>query len=81
MTRSIDPSLIGGERKGDKFSMEGRKPAYAERGGPRHAHWSEQALSGIEQAGKVVGAAGTMWQLGRGVVATGRILAPLLAMA
>ena len=65
-----------------KFSMEGRKPVYAEQHGPvRHTHWSENALATIEQGGKIAGAIGTAWQIGRGVVQAGRVLGPLLAVA
>jgi hypothetical protein len=77
MGRPIDPS---GERSSAKFSMEGRKPAYPGHG-VRHAHWSENALATIEQGGKIAGAIGTAWQIGRGVVQAGRVLGPLLAVA
>ena len=79
MGRPIDPS---GERSSAKFSMEGRKPAYAgQHGSLRHAHWSENALQAVETGGRIAGAIGTAWQIGRGVVQAGRVLGPLLVVA
>ena len=78
MGRAIDPS---GERPTAKFSMEGRKPVYPGHGPVRHTHWSENVISSIEQGGKIAGAIGTAWQIGRGVVQAGRVLGPLLAIA
>ena len=79
MSNAIDPS---GDRRTAKFSMEGRKPAYAgQHHTVRHAHWSEQALSAVETGGRIAGAIGTAWQIGRGVVQAGRVLGPLLAVA
>ena len=69
-----------GDRPTAKFSMEGRKPAYPGHG-VRHAHWTEQALSAVETGGRIAGAVGTAWQIGRGVVQAGRVLGPLLAVA
>ena len=77
MGRAIDPSA---ERPAARFSMEGRRPAYPGHG-VRHAHWTEQALSAVEQGGRIAGAIGTAWQIGRGVVQAGRVLGPLLAVA
>ena len=64
-----------------KFTMEGRKPSSHENGTTRNTHWSENALQSVEKAGRVAGAIGTAWQIGRGVVQAGRMLAPLLAVA
>ena len=77
MGRAIDPS---GERSSAKFSMEGRKPPYSH-GSIRHTHWSENALEAVETGGRIAGAIGTAWQIGRGVVQAGRVLGPLLAVA
>ncbi len=79
MGRAIDPS---GGRPTARFSMDGRKPAYAgQHGSLRHAHWSENALQAVETGGRIAGAIGTAWQIGRGVVQAGRVLGPLLALA
>ena len=78
MGRAIDPS---GERPSARFSMEGRKPVYMGHGAVRHAHWSENALQAVETGGRIAGAIGTAWQIGRGVVQAGRVLGPLLAVA
>ena len=79
MGRAIDPSS---ERPTARFSMEGRKPAYmGQHGSVRHAHWSENALQAVETGGRIAGAIGTAWQIGRGVVQAGRVLGPLLAVA
>ena len=79
MGRAIDPSS---DRSTTKFSMEGRKPAYpGQHGAIRHAHWTENALHAVETGGKIAGAIGTAWQIGRGVVQAGRVMGPLLAMA
>ena len=79
MGRAIDPS---GERPTARFSMEGRKPAYmGQHGSVRHTHWSENALQAVETGGRIAGAIGTAWQIGRGVVQAGRVLGPLLAVA
>ena len=67
---------------GAKFSMEGRTNSSANAGGTtRNTHWSENALQSVERAGRVAGAIGTVWQIGRGAVQAGRMLAPLLAVA
>ena len=79
MGRAIDPSS---DRSTAKFSMEGRKPAYpGQHGAIRHTHWTENALHAVEAGGKIAGAIGTAWQIGRGVVQAGRVMGPLLAMA
>ena len=61
--------------------MEGRKNSSHENGATRNAHWSENALQSVDRAGRVAGAIGTVWQIGRGAVQAGRMLAPLLAVA
>ena len=79
MGRAIDPSS---DRSTAKFSMEGRKPAYpGQHGSVRNTHWSESALQAVETGGRIAGAIGTAWQIGRGVVQAGRVLGPLLAVA
>ena len=79
MGRAIDPSS---DRSTAKFSMEGRRPAYPrQHGSTRHARWTENALHAVETGGKIAGAIGTAWQIGRGVVQAGRVMGPLLAMA
>ena len=79
MGKAIDPSA---ERPTTRFSMEGRKPAYlGQHGHVRNTHWTEQALSAVETGGRIAGAIGTVWQIGRGVVQAGRVLGPLLAVA
>jgi len=35
----------------------------------------------VETGGRIAGAIGTAWQIGRGVVQAGRVLGPLLAVA
>jgi hypothetical protein len=47
----------------------------------RNAHWTEDAVSALETGSRVVGAVGTAWQIGRGVVQAGRVLGPLLVAA
>ena len=66
---------------GAKFSMEGKKNSAHDKGTTRNTHWSENALQSVERAGRVAGAIGTAWQIGRGAVQAGRMLAPLLAVA
>ena len=66
---------------GATFSMEGRKNSAHDKGTIRNTHWSENALQSVERAGRVAGAIGTAWQIGRGAVQAGRMLAPLLAVA
>ena len=66
---------------GGKFTLEGRKTSSHEKGTTRNTHWSENALQSVERAGRVAGAIGTVWQIGRGAVQAGRMLAPLLAVA
>ena len=78
MGRAIDPSS---DRSTAKFSMEGRKNYPGQHGAIRHAHWTENALHAVEAGGKIAGAIGTAWQIGRGVVQAGRVMGPLLAMA
>ena len=78
MGRAIDPSS---DRSTTKFSMEGRKNYPVQHGAIRHAHWTENALHAVEAGGKIAGAIGTAWQIGRGVVQAGRVMGPLLAMA
>ncbi len=77
--KAIDPST---DRPTARFSMEGRKPHYqGQHGHMRNTHWSENAMTAVETGGRIAGAIGTAWQIGRGVVQVGRALGPLLAMA
>ena len=73
---AIDPASA---RPSSKLSFEGKRPEYHGELAPRNAHWTDKAMSGIETTGRVIGAAGTVWQIGRGVVQAGKVLGPILA--
>ena len=66
--------------RSSRLSLEGRRPAYHDqpRAAVRNAHWAEDAVSALETGSRVVGAVGTAWQIGCGVVQAGRVLGPLL---
>ncbi len=78
MGQPVDPV-----RSSSRLSFEGRRPSYHDqpRASVRNAHWTEDAVSALETGSRVVGAVGTAWQIGRGVVQAGRVLGPLLVAA
>ncbi len=78
MGRAVSPTP-----RSSRLSFEGRRPSYHDepRASVRNAHWTEDAVSALETGSRVVGAVGTAWQIGRGVVQAGRVLGPLLVAA